>query len=278
MFYLFSRFRFENDTEDEFDSVKLRNDPSESKVENLINLPYLHEPAILHCLQERYVKGDIYTNTGPILIAVNPFKRLPLYTDNILEAYYHIGLLKSQGIECVSDLAPHVFAVADAAYRDMMKVIIHGSGSSSSTSADQAILISGESGAGKTESTKIVLRFLTAVGNSSGGVSFDNDTIMEKVLQSNPILEAFGNARTLRNDNSSRFGKFIELSFNRRGCLVGGQIRTYLLEKVRIPFQQNQERNFHVFYQMAAGASPEDREKWSLCSIDSYWYTAQVSM
>jgi myosin-5 len=110
---------FTSDTEIEINSIKLRNDPAESSVENLINLPYLHEPAILHCLQQRYINGDIYTYTGPILIALNPFKRLSLYTDNILETYYNSGLLKSQGIENAVSLPPHVFAIADAAYRDM---------------------------------------------------------------------------------------------------------------------------------------------------------------
>jgi len=131
------RFRFENEADIEVESVKLRNDPSESCVENLISLPYLHEPAILYCLQQRYEKGDIYTYTGPILIALNPFKRLPLYSDNILETYYNAGLLKSQGIENSFNLAPHVFAIADAAYRDMMNVIIHGNSSQSATAADQ---------------------------------------------------------------------------------------------------------------------------------------------
>ena len=149
-------------------------------------------------------------------------------------------------------------------YRAMMHVLMHGSAnsSSSSTAADQAILISGESGAGKTESTKIVLKYLTALGsggsNDSQGTDVQSEgTIMDKILQSNPILEAFGNACTLRNDNSSRFGKYIELHFTKRGVLVGGTIRTYLLEKVRIPSQQLGERNFHIFYQLSTGALQE---------------------
>ena len=119
--------------------MKLRNADASSDVEDLISLPYLHEPAILYCLERRYNEGLIYTCTGPILIALNPFKRLALYTQQILEQYYNDGLLKSQGIESQKSLGPHVFAVADAAYRDMMRVLIHGSGSTSSTAADQVL-------------------------------------------------------------------------------------------------------------------------------------------
>ncbi len=145
------------DDSQEIDDLKLRNDASESEVENLISLPYLHEPAILYCLQQRYTKSDIYTYTGPILIAMNPFKRVPLYTNQILEVYYNSGLLKSQGIESGTPLSPHVYAIADSAYREMMKAIMTGYGSNLSTkgsggnpaAANHSILISGESGAGK---------------------------------------------------------------------------------------------------------------------------------
>eukprot|EP00981_Chlorochromonas_danica_P003888 scaffold736_cov197-Ochromonas_danica.AAC.2 len=283
------------------DSIKLRNKLSDSLVENLINLPYLHEPAILFCLQQRYQRGEIYTYTGPILIALNPFKSVPLYTTQILEVYYNSGLLRSQGIDVGAPLAPHVFAIADAAYREMMKFMLPGhhlfhtnsgsagSGSSGSNhnnnalsaavaggavSADQSILISGESGAGKTESTKIVLRYLTTVGNSAQTLELVTGSIMDKVLQSNPILEAFGNARTNRNDNSSRFGKFIELNFNKRGSLIGGKIRTYLLEKVRLPLQQPGERNFHIFYQLFAGNDEDEQRRWQLEPIEHYDYLA----
>eukprot|EP01038_Epipyxis_sp_PR26KG_P004894 gene4894-6853_t len=273
----------------ELEDVKLCNDPMDAQSENLINLPYLHEPAILFCLEKRYANSDIYTYTGPILIAMNPFKRVPLYTNQILEIYYNSGLLKSQGIDSGVPLPPHVYAIADSSYREMMNVIMQGFGATHHTptrrnsgvqsqilqSANHSILISGESGAGKTESTKIVLRYLTTVGNASGGLETVEGSVMDKILQSNPILEAFGNARTLRNDNSSRFGKFIELNFNKRGHMIGGTIRTYLLEKVRLPFQQLNERNFHIFYQMAAGGSPAEKESWKLDNIESYHYTAQ---
>ena len=266
-----------NEKNEDLDNVKLRNDVNEiDGTDDLINLPHLHEPAILFCLQRRYDESDIYTYTGPILIAVNPFKKVQLYTPQILELYYNQGLLKSQGIEGGAPLPPHVYAIADASYRAMMYASSNTPRNPSSTSSmDQVILISGESGAGKTESTKIVLRYLTTVGSSTGTVETESGSIMDKVLQSNPILEAFGNAKTIRNDNSSRFGKFIELNFNRRGHLVGGTIRTYLLEKVRIPYQQLGERNFHIFYQMLAGGGPEEKARWELPDIEDIFYANQ---
>ena len=255
--------------------MQLRNNPDESLVEDLINLPYLHEPSILYTLEKRYDDGAIYTYTGPILIAVNPFKQLPLYTAATLEMYYNHGLAKSQGLESGLPLAPHVYAIADNAYRGMMTAIFDRR----NDSADQSILISGESGAGKTESTKIVLRYLTALGNDrSEGSVFDvsSGSIMDQILQSNPILEAFGNARTLRNDNSSRFGKFIELHFNNRGNLVGGVISTYLLEKVRLPAQNKGERNFHIFYQLMKGLTDDEKSSLFLDKrLEDYWYTQQ---
>ncbi len=277
---------------EDVENVKLRNDQTDKNIDNLINLPYLHEPAILYCLEQRYHNSNIYTYTGPILIAVNPFKKVPLYTTQILETYYNVGLLKSQGIDNPLPLAPHIYAISDAAFRDMMAGIHSskggGGGSSNSTSprgnrsevkqsnANQAILVSGESGAGKTESTKIVLKYLTTVGNSSGGMEVPDGSTMDKVLQSNPILEAFGNAKTIRNDNSSRFGKYIDLNFNKRGHLIGGTIRTYLLEKVRLPTQRLGERNFHIFYQMAAGGTEDEKiNQWKLKNIESYYYTNQ---
>ena len=259
---------------DECDDVKLRNDDHDEDVrciENLIHLPHLHEPALLHVLQQRYDAGHIYTFTGPILLAVNPFRALPLYTPAILQSY--------RGETPAT--APHVFAIADAAYRAMVSPSSPSSSSSSSSSSpDQTILISGESGAGKTETTKIVLRYLTTVGSPTAGRGPDDTavptgSVMDKVLHSNPILEAFGNAKTLRNDNSSRFGKFIELAFDARGCLLGGTVKTYLLEQVRLVTQQHGERSFHVFYQMLAGASDGERQRWAVGDPRHYWYCRQ---
>jgi myosin-5 len=181
------------------------------------------------------------------------------FSQEILDSYRSEGLFKSQGLgEAQSDLDPHVFAVADRSYRQMM----------SEQRKSQSILISGESGAGKTESTKIVMSYLTTIG----GMGTEQEkkegegelSVMERVLKSNPVLEAFGNARTLRNDNSSRFGKFIELGFSRAGHLLGAKVQTYLLEKVRIAFHASGERNYHIFYQLLRGASEEQKRKYHL--------------
>ena len=221
-------------------------------LDDLTQLTHLNEPAVLHSLQIRFDTDKIYTFTGPILIAVNPFKRIPeLYNDSTLESYTS---QKNVG-------KPHVFATANAAFRGLCD-----------RQMCQTVLISGESGAGKTESTKHVMKYLACAG--SGGVSEGQRTEVEQqVLESNPLLEAFGNARTLRNDNSSRFGKFIELQFKptneemaklasndgmselNNSRLCGARIQTYLLEKVRVTDQQEGERNYHVFYQCCAAAA-----------------------
>lgn len=183
------------------------------------------------------------------------------FAQDILNSYRTEGLLKSQGMgNSKSDLDPHVFAVADRSYRQMM-----GEGRKS-----QSILISGESGAGKTESTKIVMSYLTTLGGMGMEQESNGElSIMERVLQSNPVLEAFGNARTLRNDNSSRFGKFIELGFSRAGHLQGAKVQTYLLEKVRIAFHATGERNYHIFYQLLRGATDEMKEKYMLNEVNT---------
>jgi len=261
--------------------------------DDMINLPHLHEPAILHAINERFKEGKIYTWTGPVLIAVNPFQRLPLYTNEILETYRREGLLRSQGMgqSGGEKLPPHIYSIADRSYRQMM----------AEARKSQSILISGESGAGKTESTKIVMLYLTTLGSSQptskseesqknlnaggggGGGAMTDLSVMERVLQSNPILEAFGNARTLRNDNSSRFGKYIELGFSRAGTLLGARVQTYLLEKVRLGFHASGERNYHIFYQVLRGMSEEQKKKFrfhdhethGLELANHYHYTGQ---
>jgi len=263
-----------------YEGVELANNPlseteqAEGKDNDMITLPHLHEPAILHAIGERFDRGEIYTWTGPVLIAVNPFQRLPLYTNEILEKYRRAGLLRSQGMGSTTvTLDPHIYAIADLSYRQMM----------APGRKSQAILISGESGAGKTESTKIVMLYLTTLGmaaNAGGGSgeivekrkSNGNGelTVMEKVLQSNPILEAFGNARTLRNDNSSRFGKFIELGFSRSGSLLGAKVQTYLLEKVRLGFHASGERNYHIFYQLLRGATEDQKRLYNFHDGDTH--------
>lgn len=237
---------------EELPEVKFMNRKEDAEVESLLSLPFLNEPSVLFCLECRFRKDAIYTLTGPILIAVNPFKPLDLYGPAVLEAYRE---RKAS--------APHPFQTAEVAYSRMLEAVTNNS------PPDQCILISGESGAGKTESTKILLRYLTAV--SSGA----DVGVMDKVMESNPILEAFGNARTIRNDNSSRFGKFVDLSFGKGGQLLGGVVATYLLEKVRICVHAKGERNYHVFYQLVAGGSDAERAHWALPAASELHYLGQ---
>uniref|UniRef100_A0A7N0VC74 Myosin motor domain-containing protein n=1 Tax=Kalanchoe fedtschenkoi TaxID=63787 RepID=A0A7N0VC74_KALFE len=191
------------------------------------------------------------TYTGSILIAVNPFTKLPhLYNVHMMEMY--------KGVQ-FGDLSPHVFAVADAAYRAMVD-----------EGKSQSILVSGESGAGKTETTKLIMQYLTYVGGRAAG---DDRTVEQQVLESNPLLEAFGNAKTVRNDNSSRFGKFVEIQFDASGRISGAAIRTYLLERSRVVQITNPERNYHCFYQLCA--SGRDAEKYKLGNPSHFHYLNQ---
>ena len=273
-------------------------------VDDLIGLTHLHEPAILHALRLRYDANIIYTATGPILIAVNPFKDMPLYTDQVMEQYRLQGeqgtnagaipdantpfkrrtndtIIKKMNKVKNQRLPPHAYQTADDAYRAMMRGmenIVLMNKRSSGLGADnmptnQSILVSGESGAGKTVTTKIVLNYLAMLSkvasknnpiSPSAKSSIDNDDVCieQQVLQSNPILESFGNARTIRNDNSSRFGKYIDIQFSPSGKLTGASIETYLLEKVRLIHPGRDERNYHIFYQFLRGASKEEREQF----------------
>jgi len=249
----------------------------------MTTLPHLNEPGVLWNLRTRYAHDAIYTYTGSILIAVNPFAPLPhLYGAEMMAQYASSGALQmGPGIA----LAPHVYAVADAAYRAMRTGGAghgHGGGGAPTASAlrpspSQAILVSGESGAGKTETAKLLMQYLAWVGartaaaaaGAGGGVTAaalaDGGAsgvpgVEQRVLESNPLLEAFGNAKTVRNDNSSRFGKFVEVHFNAGGRISGAAVRTYLLERSRVVGLTDPERSYHIFYQLIAGASPAERE------------------
>ncbi|XP_021896862.1 myosin-1 isoform X2 [Carica papaya] len=214
-------------------------------VDDLMQLSYLNEPSVLYNLQYRYNQDMIYTKAGPVLVAINPFKEVPLYGNGYIEAY------KNKTID-----NPHVYAITDTAIREMIR-----------DEVNQSIIISGESGAGKTETAKIAMQYLAALGGGSG--------IEYEILKTNPILEAFGNAKTLRNDNSSRFGKLIEIHFSETGKLSGAKIQTFLLEKSRVVQCAEGERSYHIFYQLCAGASPTLREKLSLKSANDYKYLRQ---
>eukprot|EP00798_Chlamydomonas_sp_ICE-L_P002990 gene2990-12998_t len=238
------------------DDAPLQNFDSRG-VEDMTRLPYLHEPGVLWNLKCRYQVDDIYTYTGTILIAVNPFASLPhLYGTHMMDQY--------KGSE-LGELSPHVYAIADASYRQMRK---EGKG--------QSILVSGESGAGKTETSKLIMKYLAYMGGQkSDGQAKGERSVEEQVLESNPLLEAFGNAKTVRNDNSSRFGKYVEINFNKNWVISGASIRTYLLERSRVVSVNNPERNYHIFYQLCDGASPEEKVKMRLLPATEYRYLNQ---
>ncbi|KAF9624147.1 hypothetical protein IFM89_008085 [Coptis chinensis] len=221
-------------------------------VDDMTKLAYLHEPGVLQNIKSRYDINEIYTYTGSILIAVNPFRRLPhLYDTHMMEQYKGAAF---------GELSPHPFAVADAAYRLMMN-----------GGTSQSILVSGESGAGKTESTKMLMRYLAYMG---GKAAAEGRSVEQKVLESNPVLEAFGNAKTVRNNNSSRFGKFVELQFDGRGRISGAAIRTYLLERSRVCQVSDPERNYHCFYMLCAAPS-KVVERYKLVNPRDFHYLNQ---
>uniref|UniRef100_A0A8B9LXK1 Myosin-11-like n=1 Tax=Astyanax mexicanus TaxID=7994 RepID=A0A8B9LXK1_ASTMX len=242
------------------DDIQKMNPPKFSKVEDMAELTCLNEASVLHNLRERYFSGLIYTYSGLFCVVVNPYKMLPIYSEKIIDMYK--GKKRHE-------VPPHIYSITDNAYRNMMQ-----------DREDQSILCTGESGAGKTENTKKVIQYLAVVASSHKGkkdtsapvsssfVSFGE--LEKQLLQANPILEAFGNAKTIKNDNSSRFGKFIRINFDVTGYIVGANIETYLLEKSRCIRQAKTERAFHIFYYMVAGAKDKLREELLLESFNNY--------
>ena len=231
-------------------------------VPDLLQLGDFNEGALLHNVRERYFHSHIYTSVGaPILISINPYARLPIYSNEIAAKFRGLKELERAGR--AGELPPHLFLMAESAY-------------SSLRDANQSIIISGESGAGKTEAAKIILRYLATISTEKRGPktgSMQQQSIEKQVLDSNPLLEAFGNAKTLRNDNSSRFGKFIEIHFDAISQkLLSARIDSYLLEKSRLVTQQIGERNYHFFYQLCAGASAEEAANLHIYPAESYAY------
>ncbi|KAL2100115.1 hypothetical protein ACEWY4_004509 [Coilia grayii] len=216
---------------------------------DLTALSYLHEPAVLHNLKVRFLESNhIYTYCGIVLVAINPYEQLQIYGEEVINAYSGQNM---------GDMDPHIFAVAEEAYKQMAR-----------DEKNQSIIVSGESGAGKTVSAKYAMRYFATVGGSASDANVE-----EKVLASSPIMEAIGNAKTTRNDNSSRFGKYIQIGFDRRYYIIGANMRTYLLEKSRVVFQAEDERNYHIFYQLCASASRSEFKDLALTSAEDFIYT-----
>ncbi|CAD6187198.1 unnamed protein product [Caenorhabditis auriculariae] len=228
--------------------VRLMHPTSVQGVEDMCQLGDFHESAILRNLFIRYREKLIYAYTGSILIAVNPYMDIAIYTAEEIRMYKK---------KRIGELPPHIFAIADNAYWNMRRA-----------RRNQSIIISGESGAGKTESTKLVLQFLATI-------SGQHSWIEQQVLEANPVLEAFGNAKTIRNDNSSRFGKYIDVHFNESGSIEGARIEQYLLEKSRIVVQSENERNYHIFYCLLAGLNKEEKRELELGNAADYYYLVQ---
>ncbi|XP_034729876.1 unconventional myosin-Va isoform X8 [Etheostoma cragini] len=218
---------------------------------DLTALSYLHEPAVLHNLKVRFIDSKlIYTYCGIVLVAINPYETLGIYGTDIINAYSGQNM---------GDMDPHIFAVAEEAYKQMAR-----------DERNQSIIVSGESGAGKTVSAKYAMRYFATVSGSTSEANVE-----QKVLASNPIMEAIGNAKTTRNDNSSRFGKYIEIGFDTRYRIIGANMRTYLLEKSRVVFQADEERNYHIFYQLCASSHLPEFKTLKLSSANDFLYTRQ---
>uniref|UniRef100_A0A8C7RBM6 Myosin-9 n=1 Tax=Oncorhynchus mykiss TaxID=8022 RepID=A0A8C7RBM6_ONCMY len=243
------------------DDIQKMNPPKFSKVEDMAELTCLNEASVLHNLKERYYSGLIYTYSGLFCVVINPYKNLPIYSEEIVDMYK--GKKRHE-------MPPHIYAITDTAYRSMMQ-----------DREDQSILCTGESGAGKTENTKKVIQYLAHVASShktkkdqvsqsSSTLLFSLGELEKQLLQANPILEAFGNGKTVKNDNSSRFGKFIRINFDVNGYIVGANIETYLLEKSRAIRQAKDERTFHVFYYMLTGAGDKLRSELCLEGYNNY--------
>uniref|UniRef100_A0A8C9ZVX6 Myosin heavy chain 9 n=1 Tax=Sander lucioperca TaxID=283035 RepID=A0A8C9ZVX6_SANLU len=234
------------------DDIQKMNPPKFSKVEDMAELTCLNEASVLHNLKERYYSGLIYTYSGLFCVVINPYKNLPIYSEEIVEMYK--GKKRHE-------MPPHIYAITDTAYRSMMQ-----------DREDQSILCTGESGAGKTENTKKVIQYLAHVASShkTKKDQVSPGELEKQLLQANPILEAFGNAKTVKNDNSSRFGKFIRINFDVNGYIVGANIETYLLEKSRAIRQAKDERTFHIFYYLLTGAGDKLRNELLLENYNNY--------
>ncbi|KAL2203911.1 myosin [Sarocladium strictum] len=221
-------------------------------VSDLTLLSKVSNEAINENLKKRFEGAEIYTYIGHVLVSVNPFRDLGIYTDQVLDSYKGKNRL---------EMPPHVFAIAESSYYNMKAY-----------NENQCVIISGESGAGKTEAAKRIMQY---IANVSGGEDGEIKQIKDMVLATNPLLESFGNAKTLRNNNSSRFGKYLQIHFNRAGEPVGADIVNYLLEKTRVTGQITNERNFHIFYQLTKGAPSQYQQQYGIQGPETYLYTSR---
>ncbi|XP_036613873.1 myosin-8 isoform X2 [Trichosurus vulpecula] len=224
------------------DQVFPMNPPKYDKIEDMAMMTHLHEPGVLYNLKERYAAWMIYTYSGLFCVTVNPYKWLPVYNPEVVAAYR--GKKRQEA-------PPHIFSISDNAYQFML-----------TDRENQSILITGESGAGKTVNTKRVIQYFATIAVTGEKKKEDSSgkmqgTLEDQIISANPLLEAFGNAKTVRNDNSSRFGKFIRIHFGTTGKLASADIETYLLEKSRVTFQLKAERSYHIFYQITSNKKPE---------------------
>ncbi|CZS98096.1 related to myosin II [Rhynchosporium graminicola] len=239
------------------DSVDKVNPAKFDKADDMAELTHLNEASVVHNLHMRYQADLIYTYSGLFLVAINPYCPLTIYTNE------YINMYKGQGRE---DTKPHIYAMADEAFRNLVD-----------EGENQSILVTGESGAGKTENTKKVIQYLAAVAHSDSPVKnkVQHSNLSQQILRANPILEAFGNAQTVRNNNSSRFGKFIRIEFTRAGTIAGAFIDWYLLEKSRVVRLNAHERNYHVFYQLLKGADHKMKQDFMIdgMDVDDFAYT-----
>lgn len=261
------------------DDIQKMNPPKFEKVEDMADLTCLNEASVLHNLKDRYYSGLIYTYSGLFCVVVNPYKRLPIYTDKVVDMYR--GRKRHE-------VPPHIYAITDNAYRSMLQ-----------DRENQSILCTGESGAGKTENTKKVIQYLATVaghshsktaqtpkksGSTSSavstkvGLSGSQVELERQLLAANPILEAFGNAKTVKNDNSSRFGKFIRINFDASGFIAGANIESYLLEKSRAVRQTPNERSFHIFYQVLNGLDKQTKADMLFQDASSYNYLSNGNL
>ncbi|KAF5665651.1 myosin heavy chain [Fusarium heterosporum] len=239
------------------ESVDKVNPAKFDKATDMAELTHLNEASVVHNLHMRYQADLIYTYSGLFLVTVNPYAPIPIYSND------YINMYRGRNRE---DTKPHIFAMADEAFRNLVE-----------EGKNQSILVTGESGAGKTENTKKVIQYLAAVAQTDSTVKnkAQHSTLSQQILRANPILEAFGNAQTVRNNNSSRFGKFIRIEFTRNGAICGAYIDWYLLEKSRVVHINQHERNYHIFYQLLKGAGPGLRREFLLdgLTVDSFNYT-----